>query len=145
MAKLHWLESMSVGVDQFDDAHKGFIAVLNAIASALNHGDPVEAERLCATFLDMAVEHGHQEVAFLRRKGFPRVQTIIEAQQATLAKIESLNAAIRHDSETAKHMVDDMMRAEVDYLLHGDINFKSFIQNLADEGQSIDPLEREKE
>ena len=140
MANLKWLESMSVGVPQFDEAHKGYMAVLNAIAIALDQADLAEADRLCANFLDLATEHGRQEEAFLRRKKFPRLQTIIEAQQATLAKIEALAANIRHNPEAARHMVEDMMQAVVTYLLHGDINFKSFVQNLADEGHSIDPF-----
>ena len=145
MTDLNWVDGMSVGIAEFDEAHKGYIATLNAIAAALDGGRIDEAERLCVGFLALAREHGHRELAFLRRKGFPQIQVILETQEATQAKIEQLLGAIRQDADAARRMVDAMEMAVVTYLLCGDINFKSFVQELVDDGISIDPSDPEED
>ena len=141
MADLDWVSSMSVGIAEFDAAHKGYITALKGIAAALAAGRADEAERLCASFLALAQDHGRRELAFLRRKRFPQIEMVAETQAATQARIENLLTAIRRDPAEAFGMIDAMRAAVVSYLLHGDINFKSFVQELADRGESIDPSE----
>ncbi len=145
MTDLNWVDSMSVGIAEFDDAHKGYIRALKNIAAALDGGRTDEAARLCASFQALAREHGLREVAFLRRKRFPQIQNVIDSQEATQAKIAVLLGAVRQDVAEARRMIDDMNMAVVAYLLRGDINFKSFVQELVDCGESIDPSEADGE
>ena len=139
MTDINWVDAMSVGIAEFDEAHKGYISALKAITAALEAGRTGEAERHCAALQALAREHGRREEAFLRRARYPRIQFIVETQVATQAKIAALLDAIRRDVAEARRLADDMEMAVVTYLLCGDINFKSFVQNMADNGLSIDP------
>ena len=75
----------------------------------------------------------------------PQIQNVIDSQEATQAKIAVLLGAVRQDVAEARRMIDDMNMAVVAYLLRGDINFKSFVQELVDCGESIDPSEADGE
>jgi hemerythrin len=134
MPKIHWLASMSVGIEEFDLAHQGFISALYDIAAALRIGAARQAERLCADFLTLAEEHGRRERDFLARFGYPDIELIETTQGETRAKIQELAAAIRAGDGAALDMIEQMQQAVVRYLLRGDINFKSFVQVLREDG-----------
>lgn len=145
MAELQWLESMSVGIAEFDDAHKGFIAALHEIAAALEAGRPDEAERLGLAFFAVAQEHANRELGFLARHGYPGIDLVRKTQLTTQTRILSLLTAIQADPAAALAMIGDMQQMVVAYLLRGDINFKSFVQDLRDQGRPVDTLPSEKD
>ncbi|RAU21007.1 hypothetical protein CU669_15595 [Paramagnetospirillum kuznetsovii] len=145
MPGLNWVPSMSVGIDEFDDAHQRFISILKEIADALAFGNPDLARNRCVALLALAQEHGRRELALLTRLNFPRIEIIAETQTATQDNISALLDTIVRAPAEALGMIEGMQRAVVTYLLHGDINFKSFIEELKNQGIWIDPEVSDKE
>ena len=128
MTSFRWLDSMSVGVVDFDNDHKNYFAALNAIEQALRDGTRDEALLLCRAFLELAIAHGRREEEFLRQANYPRMDKIMDSQVEAQATINGLLELIRSAPDDALRRVVEMRHMVVTYLLDGDINYKSFVE-----------------
>jgi hemerythrin len=128
MKALCWLDSMSVGVAELDDDHKRIIAALGEIRTALDAGEREKAYGLSLGLLNVARAHVAKEYAFLHEIGFPGIEAVISAQNASLDNIRTLSAQILSDMPAGQELATSMAHAFVQYLLRADINFKSYVE-----------------
>jgi len=128
MGDFRWLESMSVGVDEFDSDHKRCIALLDEIRTALGEGRLSEARETSQALLHLVEDHVCREEAFLQRLGYPNTETVINAQKDSMARIKAVSEMIVERPQDAGVFVTTMQNAVIAYLLRADINFKSFVQ-----------------
>jgi hemerythrin len=123
--KLRWVESMSVGVQQFDNDHKRMLTLMAEIAAAWRQGQREPAHERIIDLQALTEDHIVRERAFLVRIRFPRLEAAITAQEELLSHIAALRAAAPED---ASAMISSMEEAFVAYLLRGDVNYKSFVE-----------------
>ena len=122
---LRWLKSMSVGVVEFDNDHQHMILLMEEIAAALTAGDGQRACALADNLSVLAYDHTAREEVFLRRIGFPGLESLIAAQHDSLSRIATLTDAVR---EAGPDVIASMRDALLTYLLRADINYKSYVE-----------------
>lgn len=132
MAKVKWLDGMSVGVPEMDADHKQLFATLIAIQEALGNGDREEALALCRNLLVLDAEHNEREIEFLRRYDYPYIDNVLMVQRKTIQGIQDLLSLFEANNDTSEitNKISSMQTAFIDYMLRGDINYKSFVQEL---------------
>jgi len=132
MAKVKWLDGMSVGVPEMDADHKQLFAALIAIQNALENGDKEEALALCRNLLVLAAEHNEREIEFLRRYAYPYIDNVLMVQENTVQGIQDLLSLFEKNCTISEitDKISNMQTAFIDYMLRGDINYKSFVQEL---------------
>ena len=123
-----WLQSMSVGVAEFDDDHQRVILLLDEVAAALARGDGGQAASLMAGLLALAEDHVAREEAFLRRIRFPNTDTVVAAQRDSLSRLAVLGRQLAAAPEAGRAVVTAMSEAFISYLLRADINYKSHVE-----------------
>jgi hemerythrin len=123
--KLRWMDSMSVGVTEFDNDHKQMLRLMKEIAADLRRGKEEPARDRIIDLQALTQGHIVRERAFLQRVGFPQLEAAIAAQEELLAHIAILKVVARKD---ARAMISAMEDAFVTYLLRGDLNYKSFVE-----------------
>lgn len=128
MNDIRWLDSMSVGVHEFDDDHQQVIGLLHDIALAAQGGDPKRAHALALHLSALAAEHIRREDVFLQRIGFPGVDHVTAAQHENLGKIAALADDLLARPREAADIAMRMSQAFVAYLLRADINYKSYVE-----------------
>lgn len=124
-----WVDALSVGVEEFDRAHREQLNTIGEIETALGQGDQENARALLDSLLRHIVEHQTEEMDLLVRTDYPGIDHIRQVQTATLARLEQLRAAVEAGANLpdARRIATAMRMAFVDYLLKGDINFKSHL------------------
>jgi len=130
---------MTVGVPELDDGHKEFFRHMSAIIAALHDQSFAEAERICRSMFAMAAHHSEAEEALLRRLDYPCLQNVIDVQVELAERLKRLLTLIIRRSPEAHGFAAGTLEALVAYLLRGDINFKSFIQEMRDAGRLTEP------
>lgn len=124
-----WVDALSVGVDEFDRAHREQLNTIGEIEAALGQGKREEACALLDRLLRHLVSHQAEEMELLVRTDYPGIDHIREVQGANLARLERLRDMVETgtDLPDARRIATEMRMAFVDYLLKGDINFKSHL------------------
>ncbi len=142
MARVEWLDGMSVGVPAMDADHKKLFALLNDIGEAMETDDRAKAMELCLDLHDLAIEHGKAEEALLQKIKFPDIHNVLMVQSETIQGIDELTALVESGErpDAAIEKVAKMQKTFIDYMLRGDINYKSYVQELR---LDIDPHEVE--
>jgi hemerythrin len=135
MKEFRWLEALSVGVPGLDDNHKAFFAHLAQIIAALDRQAFDEAERSCRALIALGTQHAADEAEFLRRNRYPHPDAVIAVQQAMGRQCQNLLALIVARSADARAVASETSKDLVEYLLRGDINFKSYVQEMRDLGR----------
>jgi len=73
MAYLDWSADYSIGVEIFDNEHKGLMAILNDLHAVLGSGhDRAEVERLCYRLMEHAIQHFRHEEMYFEDWAYPR-------------------------------------------------------------------------
>ncbi|MGE5505356.1 MAG: bacteriohemerythrin [Actinomycetota bacterium] len=137
-----WKASMSVGVPEFDDDHRGFIDAVDAIVTALDAHDPQVAERRCVALIAALRDHAVRETEFLRRNGFPDLDLIVGTHSWTQERFTNLLDEIRQGSASARATAAELGDTLINYLLKGDANFRGFVEHLGDRMVPLPPLRR---
>lgn len=122
---LRWVDSMSVGVAEFDRDHQHKLLLMEQIAAAVAEGGQERAYALVDSLLAFAKDHTTREEAFLRRIGFPALEELLAAQQQALSPIARLKDAAPEEQPKMVATIEDALVA---YLLRADINYKSFVE-----------------
>lgn len=130
MNDIRWLDSMSVGIAQFDDDHRRVINLLGAIVAAAERGENGHAVELAEQLIAVATDHVRREDTFLRQAEFPGADGVIGVQKANLANLSALAATLRDNPSKACDVASAMSREFVAYLLRADINYKSFVEHM---------------
>lgn len=124
-----WVDALSVGVDSFDQAHREQLNTIGRIEDALGRGERAEAIALVEQLQEHLLTHQAEEIELLVSTGYPGIDLVRQIQASSLARLERLRALIEGDGEVldARRVATEMRMAFVDYLLKGDINFKSHL------------------
>jgi hemerythrin len=126
-----WVDALSVGVDEFDRAHRQQLNAIGEIESALADGRREEAVALLDHLLLLLAHHQAEELDLLVRASYPGIDHIREVQSANLERLCGLKDQVERGEgplSEAKRVATEMRMAFVDYLLKGDINFKSHLE-----------------
>ncbi|MGE5516998.1 MAG: hypothetical protein ACM31D_14405 [Bacteroidota bacterium] len=129
MNEIRWLDSMSVGLAEFDDDHRRIIAALGQIAIALDRGEHDTAVGLAEQVVAVATDHIRREGVFLRQVEFPGADDVIGVQQRNLGNLAALVAQLRNNPADAGAVAQNMAREFIAYLLRADINYKSYVEH----------------
>lgn len=132
MSTFSWLDSMSVGVEEFDADHRNFVETLGKIGAALDAGRTAEARLLCETLLNQTRNHCAREEVFLRKIRFPTIDHVLAVQAQSIANLRTLADSIANTPGQAAATIRGMQVVLVEYLLHADINYKSFVEAAKD-------------
>jgi len=132
MARVKWLDGMSVGVPAMDADHKKLFDLLNNIGEAMKADNREKAMTLCLDLHDLAIEHGKAEEALLQKIKFPDIHNVLMVQSQTIQGINELTALVESGEKpkAAVEKVANMQKTFIDYMLRGDINYKSYVQEL---------------
>lgn len=125
-----WVDALSVGVEEFDVAHREQLNLIGVIEALLDSGD-VKAAATAVERLDLLLTvHQAEELDYLIRADYPGLPQILEVQAATAARLNDLRAKIQRadDVPEARRSATRMRMSFVDYLLKGDIQFGSYMQ-----------------
>ncbi|ARJ64667.1 hypothetical protein WV31_02765 [Magnetospirillum sp. ME-1] len=124
-----WVDALSVGVDEFDRAHREQLNTIGEIEAALGQGDRKGACALLDRLLRHLVGHQAEEMDLLVRTDYPGIDHIRQVQAANVARLERLKETVEAGASLpdARRVATEMRMAFVDYLLKGDINFKSHL------------------
>ncbi|WP_096704020.1 hypothetical protein [Magnetospirillum sp. 15-1] len=124
-----WVDALSVGVDEFDRAHREQLNTIGEVEAALGRGDRAEAVMRLEHLLQHLIRHQAEEVDLLVRTSYPGIDHIRETQSANLARLNRLREQVETGGALpdARRIATEMRMAFVDYLLKGDINFKSHL------------------
>lgn len=126
--QFHWLNIMSVGVAEFDNDHKQFIAILTELETVLGAGDGERAKALGDDLMILCRDHCAREKAFLEKINYPDAANVLAAQQNSLTQVQELVEKIPCCADNALTLAKKIQAAMIDYLLKGDINFKSYVE-----------------
>jgi hemerythrin len=129
MATDFWVDALSVGVDSFDHAHREQLNTIGRIEESLGRDDRAEAITLIEHLQRHLLTHQAEEMELLVRTGYPGIDLVRDIQSSSLERLERLRNMIRSGGEAldARRIATEMRMAFVDYLLKGDINFKSHL------------------
>jgi len=127
MGNFHWIDGMSVGVVEFDEDHKRCIALLEDVEAAVEAGSLSLAAELCAALVQFMTDHCRREEAFLRRIGYSGIDDLIAVQNANVERLRKISLGMSEHPQAVAQLAADMRSALVDYLLRGDINYKSYV------------------
>ncbi|MGE5475794.1 MAG: bacteriohemerythrin [Bacteroidales bacterium] len=130
MNDIRWLDSMSVGVAQFNDDHRRIMTLLGEIGELAEGGEIPAAIAVADQLIALATEHIEREDAFLRKVEFPGAENVIGVQRRNLANLTALAARLRDDGAHVGAIAQDMAREFVAYLLRADINYKSYVEHV---------------
>ena len=112
---IKWNDWMSVGVPQFDEAHKKLIAMIGQLNEALQHGG---SEQVIRTILEGLTAyckvHFDDEEKFLDQHGYPASR---EHKQVHVAFMEKVNGVVR-DFERQNASPSQVMNLLSDWLLN---------------------------
>lgn len=124
-----WVDALSVGIDEFDRAHREQLNTIGEIEAALGRGDRPEAAALLELLLQRLTLHQAEEMDMLVRTSYPGIDHIRDVQSANLARLGRLKEQVENGGHLpdARRIATEMRMAFVDYLLKGDINFKSHL------------------
>ncbi|BAE49476.1 hypothetical protein [Paramagnetospirillum magneticum] len=125
-----WVDALSVGVDEFDRAHRQHLNTIGEIEVALSENRRSDAVGLLTHLLQILTVHQAEELDLLVRTSYPGVDQIREVQAANLARLHRLKDQVEGQTSQladARRVATEMRMAFVDYLLKGDINFKSHL------------------
>lgn len=124
-----WVDALSVGVDSFDQAHREQLNTIGRIEEALGRGDKAEAVALVEHLHQHLTIHQAEEIDLLVRTDYPGLDLVRHIQSSSLERLARLRNMIENGEETldARRLATEMRMAFVDYLLKGDINFKSHL------------------
>lgn len=129
MNDIRWLDSMSVGVAQFNHDHRRIIELLGRIAEAAERGDRAVAASMADELIAVAADHIRREDAFLREAEFPGAAGVIDVQRKNLDNLTKLAALLRDGDAEIGAVAQDMAREFVAYLMRADINYKSYVEH----------------
>lgn len=130
MAKLDWLESFELGVDEIDDDHREMLAIMRDVEAAADASDFALRARLLDRLIDASLEHFRREEAYLERIGYPD----LEAHKTYHADLVSRAGAVKRVCETIqpsptfKDCCAEMFGFLVDDIVAGDLRFKSYLE-----------------
>lgn len=129
MARDFWVDALSVGVEEFDQAHREQLNGISEIEDVLGQGDRAGATRLLRNLIGHLTTHQAEELALLERVSYPALDDIRAMQASTLSRLNNLTQRIETGGglQEARRIAMELRMAFVDYLLKGDINFKSYL------------------
>jgi len=135
MGSFRWVEGLSVGVEEFDEAHRQCISLLEDVEAAIEDGRIGQAGVLCDILVHAMIDHCRREEVFLRRIGYPGIDVLVEAQNANVDRLRGIATGMAEDPQAAARLAGEMRAAMVDYLLRGDINYKSYVDYVGASGE----------
>lgn len=124
-----WVDALSVGIEEFDRAHREQLNLIGRTEEALGQDRRAEAILILHHLLRQMEDHQSREIDLLIRTSYPGVEHIRATQAANLDRLRQLTARIEDgcDLTDAGRLATQMRMTFVDYLLKGDINFKSHL------------------
>jgi hemerythrin len=112
--RLEWLESYSVGVARFDEAHNRLVDILNAFSAACTDNHPMPRQMdLLLELVRYAHFHFRDEEDLMRKTGYPE----LEAHRATHDQLFERILRFTHDYFFERVEQAELLQFLMDWLL----------------------------
>jgi hemerythrin-like metal-binding protein len=106
MAFIEWTGALSVGIDEIDGQHKGLVAMINDLATAVEEGKGKVAEAaILERLAAYTVEHFSLEERLFAERGYPAANAHKAEHDNFVKRVE----AFRADHATGKGNLDGEM------------------------------------
>ncbi|MBI3444501.1 MAG: hypothetical protein HY055_03875 [Magnetospirillum sp.] len=130
MSNDFWVDALSVGVAKFDAAHREQLNLIGRIEESFGNGQRAEALVSLHRLQIHLERHQAEELDLLLRTAYPGIDHIHQIQRATIDRLRQLisEAERGSDLDEAGRQATQMRMAFVDYLLKGDLDFKSHLE-----------------
>jgi len=111
VAIFEWNESLSVGVAEMDNQHKGLYALLSDLFQAMSQGKGNEAlERVLGGLLTYTRTHFAAEERLMAAHGYPGLAAQKSAHEAFAARVAQTAASLRQGQTVMSVSVGSFMR-----------------------------------
>ena len=130
MQPLVWMKSFDTGNADIDSQHRSLMDCVSRLAGLISDGKGKEAYDECLKFRRLLDDHFADEEEILRDSRFPRLDDHLILHSETATQFNNVYTSCQ---ETCKHnkagpCVVEMTASLMHHLLHGDMDFKSFLE-----------------
>lgn len=128
--KVTWKECFSVGDDLIDRQHRAFFDEINAVATALESGDPRDAViRFYRRFYGALIQHFRDEEAMLARIAYDGLDGHQAEHGAMLAAVAAVEEMLLTSKGTHElhFVVKSLFRTLIEHLVIDDMRYKTFV------------------
>ncbi len=131
MDRLKWSTSFEIGVDDIDSDHRNLFVLARAIDAGLSRRDAALTAALVQKFIDGCEAHFAREEQYLRRAGYPQVDSHRHYHAVLLDKAKALREVCdaKSDPTDAHRCYDEVIAFLIDDVVRGDMMFKSFLDD----------------
>ena len=131
LEKMVWIEAYSVGVAAMDVQHKKLIAMINQIADCQADqrvGASGDFHEILSAMFDYTQVHFTAEEAYLRKIGYPQLDTHEKEHEAFLEKAAELGVAAVEGVQNRAGLHDYLKSWLLTHILKSDMQYRHFVE-----------------
>lgn len=130
MKHIEWMKAFNTGNAVIDTQHERLLECVDELAAFVGEGNGKEVHVKCQEIRKLLDVHFADEEAILREAGFPRLDDHLAAHAGTTMQFSQICSSCNEVSLEGKagSCIPDMTAVIVHHILHGDMDFKSFLQ-----------------
>ncbi len=130
MESLGWLKSFETGNAVIDGQHRELLACLKEIATLMGEAKGEETHAKCQELQRLIETHFAAEESLLHESRFSRLDAHIASHRETAKDFEHICTSCKSacKDNCAGPCLPEMAVLLVSHFLHGDLDFKSFLQ-----------------
>jgi hemerythrin-like metal-binding protein len=131
MGRILWDDSYSVGIKQFDDAHKQLILMINNLHEGIEGKKGIAVTgNVLGGMIEYALNHFSHEEEFMRVHAYPDLDSHRDLHDDFFVKVNELRERFKIDGETS---ADELMNYLNEWLIHHIMNidkkYSAFFKN----------------
>ena len=130
MQSFKWMKSFDTGNAVIDGQHRELMECVNELAALMGEGKGKEVHATCQKLRRLLDAHCADEEGILRDAEFPRLDDHLVSHAEITARFSHICTSCLEvcKDNRAGPCVMDMTSALLYHFLHGDMDFKSFLQ-----------------
>ncbi len=130
MRHFELMESLEIGNDAIDDAHREMVSIMRATKEAILSKDMGLSRKLLGELTRETIRHFKEEEDLLEKAGYEDLGEHVEFHKKLVKRIKAVKADCENFRSPEKLLgcFDEMTRFMVDDIVRGDLAFKSFLQ-----------------
>ncbi len=124
------MESLEIGNDTIDDAHREMVSIMRATKEAILSEDLDLSRKLLDKLIKKTIRHFKEEEKLLEKAGYDGLKKHAKFHKNLVKRIKAVKADCENfwSPEKLLGCFDEMTRFMVDDIVSGDLAFKSFLQ-----------------
>lgn len=130
MRHFELMESLEIGNDAIDGAHREMVSIMRATKEAILSEDLDLSRKLLGDLTKETIRHFKEEEDLLEKAGYEDLGKHAQFHQSLIKRIKTVKADCENfrNPERLLSCFDEMTRFMVDDIVRGDLAFKSFLQ-----------------